>query len=109
MPATDPTGSIAMAPKLDTDKLKQAIDADWKITKVQSCSMPSTAMMTCSPVTAMNANSAVCEMRRIPKRSTMRELMNAAIPMKTAHNANILGIRLARWNTSEKICCTMPT
>ncbi len=25
MPATEPTGSMAMAPKLDTDKLKHAI------------------------------------------------------------------------------------
>ena len=57
----------------------------------------------------MNASSAVCEMRRMPNRSTMREFRNAANPMNMAHSANMLGMRLARWNTSEKICCTMPT
>src|ERR1700693_5541833 len=29
--------------------------------------------------------------------------------MVTAHNANMMGIKAARWNTSEKICATMPT
>ena len=31
---------------------------------------------------------------RIPKRSTIREFRNAAIPMNMAHSANMLGIRL---------------
>ena len=44
----------------------------------------------------MNASSAVCEIRRMPKRSTTREFANAAIPMNTAHSANIDGMRLAR-------------
>ena len=29
--------------------------------------------------------------------------------MVTAHSANMTGIKAARWNTSEKICATMPT
>ena len=55
----------------------------------------------------MNTNSAVCEISRIPRRSTRREFKNAAMPMKTAHSANMPGMRLGRWNTSAKICCTM--
>ena len=51
MPATAPTGSIAMAPKLETDKLKVAMVIDCNSTKVQICSTPSAAMTTCRPVT----------------------------------------------------------
>jgi hypothetical protein len=36
-------------------------------------------------------------------------LKNAAKPMKPAHSANMPGMRLDRWKTSAKICCTMAT
>ena len=40
IPATDPTGSIAMAPKLDTDRLKVAMVKDCSTTKVQMLLQP---------------------------------------------------------------------
>ena len=43
-------------------------------------------------MTARNTSNAVCEISRIPKRSTMREFRYAAMPMKMAHSANMLGI-----------------
>ena len=96
MPATEPTGSMAIAPKLDTDKLKHAIVMDCTTTKAHSGSALSEASTTCSATTPMNASSAACEIRRMPKRSTRREFVKAAIPMNTAHSANIEGMRLAR-------------
>ena len=57
----------------------------------------------------MKINNAACEIRRIPNRSTKCEFVKAAKPMVTAHSANMMGIKAARWNTSEKICATMPT
>ena len=57
----------------------------------------------------MNTSSAVWEMSRMPSRSTSRELQYAATPMKTAHSANMTGMRLGRRNTSANICCTIAT
>jgi hypothetical protein len=70
---------------------------------VQSCSIASAAKTTCAAVMPMKHNNAVCEMSLIPKRSTKREFMNAAQPIVIAHSANMLGIKLARRKTSEKI------
>ena len=109
IPATAPIGSIAMAPKFDTDKLKAAMAAAWNTTKVHSCSLPSTATSRCSAEMPMKHSRAVCDINRVPSRSTMRELRKAPTPMVPAQSANMMGIKLPRWNTSANICCTMPT
>ena len=74
IPATDPTGSIAMAPKFDAAREKAAMVTPCSATKVHMPSRPSAATTKCNPATPMNASSALWEMSRIPNRSTRREL-----------------------------------
>jgi len=96
MPATEATGSIAIAPKLDSDSAKHAMVADWKTTNSHRCSTPRAATSECRPVMTRYVSSAVCEIRRMPKRSTILELRNAAIPMVPAHSANMVGMSVGR-------------
>ena len=53
MPATEATGSMAMAPKLEVVKAKHAMAADCKATKIHNCSSPRAAIAACKPVMAM--------------------------------------------------------
>src|SRR5271154_907310 len=77
IPATEPTGSIAIAPKLETEILKQAIVTDCSATNVHNVSVPDAATSTCTKVTVMNSRRAVCEITRMPMRSTILEFRNA--------------------------------
>ena len=96
MPATEPTGSIAMAPKFDAVRPMQARVADCSSTKVHRRSRPSVAISTCAPVIEMNTSNPRCEMTRIPTRSTILEFRNAVTPIDDAHSANMVGIRPGR-------------
>ena len=107
-PATEPTGSIAMAPKLETVRQTRP----W--CDLHHDERPHGLVSHCGDgevqrATPMNTSSAECEISRMPRRSTSLELRKAATPMKPAHSANMAGMILGRWKTSAKICCTMAT
>jgi len=89
LPAIDPIGSIAMAPKFDAARGKHASVIDCKMAKVSKDSVPDHAIAACTDVTRINATSAECEIRCIPTRSTRRAFTNVATPIAPAHAAKV--------------------
>ena len=106
-PATWPKGDIAMDEKLEPIKPTIAILPVNKVRKIGKDVGAKRAASNCNAPIAINVSNAVCDTRRAPKRSTIRELvkLDTAIPM--AMIAKPIVKKSAALNTLSNICCEL--
>ena len=91
----------------DTEQVRaRNIAVAWNRAKLSSVSWPVQAIRKCPSSIATKPSSALCDTRRVPSLSTMRELMSEASAIIPAIAANTSGISLGAWKASAKICCT---
>ena len=106
-PATWPKGDIAMDEKLEPIKPTIAILPVNKIRKIGKDVGAKRAASNCSAPNVINVSSAVCDTRRAPKRSTIRELVKFDIAMPIAMRAKPMVKKSAALNTLSNICCEL--
>ena len=93
MPATSPSGSIAMALKFGTVRLNRNMLAASTTPNRNSGGLPpkAKAKITCSAPTATKPRMPVCDSRRMPSRRTSRELRKEAKPITIAISPKAIG------------------